>query len=167
MTAPALTPELTGILTRYLEIQQQEQALKEEKAGLQERLAGYLEHAGAATWYPAVNGQKLKVRASTLVSVEYDEPMLRERLGGRYTEILAPDLKKIRHCLADLTPVLAPVLDRVGSPAPDKVRAALERGTVSAADFAGAFQKHTRRIVSVARVRPEGGGVGVGEERPA
>jgi len=157
MSAPALTPELTGILTRYLEIQHQEQKLKEEKAGLQERLAQYLEHVGATAWYPAVHGQKLKVRASSLVSVEYDEQVLRERLGNRYTEILAPDLRKIRHCLADLTPVLAPVLDRVGSPDPDKVRAAVERGTVSTADFAGAFQKHTRRVVSVARVRPEGG----------
>lgn len=77
--------------------------------------------------------------------------------------VLAPDLKKIRHCLTDLTPVLAPVLDRVGSPDPDKVRAAVERGIVTTADFTGAFQKNVRRVVSVARVRTEGAGV----ERPA
>ena len=157
MTAPALTPELTGVLTRYLEIQHQEQELKEEKAGLQERLADCLERAGAAAWYPDINGQKLKVRASTLVNVEYDEPVLQERLGSRYNEILAPNLKKIRHCLADLTAILAPVLDRIGSPDPEMVRVAIERGTLSKADFTGAFRKRTRRIVSVARVRPDGG----------
>ena len=91
--------------------------------------------------------------------MEYDEPVLQERLGSRYNEILAPNLKKIRHCLADLTPILTPVLNRIGSPDPDMVRVAIERGTLSKADFTGAFRKRTRRIVSVARVRPDGGAV--------
>ena len=89
--------------------------------------------------------------------MEHDEPVLQERLGSRYNEILAPNLKKIRHCLADLTAILAPVLDRIGSPDPEMVRVAIERGTLSKADFASAFRKRTRRIVSVARVRPDGG----------
>ena len=158
MTEPELTAEMDGVLKRYMDIQRQEQELKDEKARLQAQLADHLERGNLQAWYPEVGGQKLKVRLSTVTVIEYDEPVLRERLGARYASLLAPDLRRIRQHLPELEPLLVPALDRIGSPHPDKVRAAIGQGVVSREDFAGAFQKRTRRIVSVARFRTEESG---------
>ena len=152
MMAP---PEEECRLKRYLEIQQEEQRLKEEKAVLQQQLAAFLEAHQLNVWFPTVADQKLKVRCQALPVVEYDTALLRQRLGERYASLLAPDLKKIREHLADIESCLMPVLELVGSPVPAKVKAALEAGTVRREEFAGAFRKSTKRIISVARLRPE------------
>jgi hypothetical protein len=144
-----------AVLLRYVEIQRQEQALKEEKAQLQDALADHLEREGLTQWFPEVEGQKLKVRCQKSSVVEYDEETLRARLGDRYRALLAPDVRKIRNHLAEIAGALDPVLDIVGSPAPEKVKAAIDQAVVRREDFAGAFRKTVRRAVSVSRVRPE------------
>lgn len=141
-------------LRRYLEIQNSEAALKEEKSALQERLGRYMAGKSATLWMPEVDGQSLKVRRQSQQIVEYDEEVLRRRLGARYLSILAPDPKKIRAHLDELAPVLTPYLDRVGSPQPQTVRAAIEQGLVSKDDFAGAFRKEVRERVAVMKLRP-------------
>jgi hypothetical protein len=152
-----LSEEMAGALRRYLQIQVEEQRLREEKSGLQETLGRHMAQRRIEYWFPEVDGQALKVRCHEAIAIEYDEEALRRRLGERYLSILAPDIRKLRRCLADVGPALAPFLDKVGSPAPEKVRAAVERGVVQTSEFAGAFQKTTRRTVAVARVRPDPG----------
>ena len=167
MSIPDLTPETAAVLKRYLEIQAEMQRLQEEKAALQETLADVLARHGAAQWSPEVDGQKLKIRCTETPVVEYDERVLRQRLGERFSAILAPDIRKIRRCLGDLEPALAPYLARVGAPSPAKVRAALEGGLVTRDEFAGAFTKTVRRQVAVSRWREEpasGGQSGEGAE---
>jgi len=151
--APA--PEIEALLNRYLAIQQQEQTLKEEKSALQERLAQHLERMGCNMWFPEVAGQKLKVRHQKETVVEYDEEALQQRLGERYAALLEPDWRKIRRNLAALTPALAPHMSVIGSPTAAKVREAIQTGIVKAEEFAGAFEKRTRHLVAVSRVREE------------
>ena len=152
---PPTPPELAQVLRRYLQIQAEENKLKEEKAALQQKLADHMAGGRLQYWSPEVDGQPLKVRCQESAVFEYDEPVLRERLGARFASILAPDIKKIRRHLADLAPVLAPALDTIGSPSPDRVRAAVEQGIVKKEEFAGAFEKTIRRTVAVTRVRPD------------
>jgi hypothetical protein len=102
-----------------------------------------------------VNGQKLKVRCQTQVSVIYDEALLKSRLQESYTSLLAPDIRKIKLHLTALNDSLSPVLSLVGSPHPDKVRSAIETGLVPKEAFIGAFTKTSRHIVSVAKARVE------------
>jgi len=153
--APSLSPELAAALRRYLELQQAEQRLRAEKAALQEQLAGHMAGQRLTYWYPVLDGQPLKVRSVATAVVEYDEAALRARLGPRYTAILAPDLKKLRRHLPELGAALAPVLDLVGAPAPDRVKAAIAQGLVRAEDFAGAFTKTVKRQFAVSRVQPD------------
>jgi len=112
--------EIEEVLIRYTEIQMQEQALKEEKALLQDRIDAYMERTGQSLWFLVVVGRRLKVRCQKTVVVEYDEETLRERLGDRYPAILAPDLRKIRQHLPELQPTLAPMLSMIGSPSPER-----------------------------------------------
>ncbi len=151
-----LAPELAAALRRYLEIQRDEQRLQEEKETLRETIGGFMTQRRLEWWYPEVDGQPLKVRFHESAAFEYDEAILRDRLGERYAVILAPDLRKIRRCLPEIGPALAPLMDKIGSPSPDKIRAAIEQGTVRREEFTGAFKKTTKRLVAVMRKRSGG-----------
>ena len=167
MNAHEVSSELAEALRRYLAIQEEERRLQEEKAALQETLGRHLSALGLAHWYPEVDGVPLKVRCQETAQIEYDEELLRQRLGDRFASILAPDIRKIRRWLPQIQSVFLPILGTIGSPSPDRVRAAVEQGVVRKEEFAGAFKKTTRRLVAVAKVRPgdaEGPG---GEPAPA
>lgn len=151
MTTATPDPEIEPILKRYLQIQHEEQQLKEEKGRLQETLANFLSQKQLSVWHPDVNGQILKVRCQTNVTVKYDEELLQSRLNDRYMTLLTPDIRKIKLHLAKLSDTLNPALALVGSPNPDKVRSAIENGSVPKEAFTGAFTKTTRHIVSVAK----------------
>jgi hypothetical protein len=150
-----LSPELGKTLARYLEIQQEERRLAEEKNRLRDVLAAHMDKMGRSLWFPIVAGQELKVRYNSVPQVLYNEELLRQRLGERYVRILAPDPKKLREHLAEIEPDLEPLLPLIGSPTPDKVRAAVEAGVVAKEEFRGAFEKSLKRILAVSRARRE------------
>jgi len=152
---PESTPEILETLARYVALQEQERHLKEEKAELQGRLRTHMAPSGCSKWIVEAGGQKLKVACHTKTEIEYDEDLLASRLGERYKAILSPSLKKIRAALPRLGAYLEPVLAQVGSPDPEKVRAAVERGDVSTSEFDGAFVKTEKQTVAVMRVRLE------------
>jgi ElaB/YqjD/DUF883 family membrane-anchored ribosome-binding protein len=144
-----LTEEIQEVLKEYTALQQEEQTLKERKHALQEKLKSHLRSGEKNIWYPEVDGVRLKVSCRSTSNVEYDEETLRARLGERYSSLLDPDIKKLRAELPNLGNELEPLLDRIGSPSPDKVKAAVENGTVSAEEFKGAFTKTTKEYISV------------------
>lgn len=153
---PELIAEIEMALKEYTALQQEEQKLKERKRELQERLKAHLRNDNKNIWYPEVDGIRLKVSYRSVPQVEYDEEKLRTRLGDRYHALLEPDIKKLRTELPTLGNELAPLLDRIGSPSPDKVKAAVESGTVSADEFKSAFTKTVREYISVATLKKDG-----------
>ena len=152
---PTLTAEISQVLRRYLAIQEEERRLEEEKGQLKQRLAAHLRDLAGAFWYPEVDGQKLKVRCRRETQIEYDEVLLCQRLGPRYRQILKPDPHKVRRHLDELGDALAPVLELVGSPDRDRVKAAIASGVARREEFAGAFRRTARTLVAVSRFRPE------------
>lgn len=148
---PELPVEIEKALRRYLEIQAEEQRLKEEKNDLRERIGEHMAGLEMKYWYPKIDGQALKVRYRETTAIEYNESLLHDRLGDRYPAILAPDLRKIRLHLEKLESLFTPVLSLIGSPSPEKVRVAIENGTVNKESFAGAFKKTVKRFVAVGK----------------
>ena len=161
----SLTPELATTLRRYQEIQREELRLRDEKATLQDKLAAHMARVGQAYWFPDVDGVTLKVRYQEETLVEYDEPVLRQRLGDRFVPLLAPDPKKIRQALDKVAALLAPMIEQIGSLSPDKVRAAIAAGVVKKEEFQGAFKKTSKRRVAVSRARPEDAAAGPSARR--
>ncbi len=159
MNGMALTPEVEQLLVRYLQIQEEVRRLEEEKGQLRDRLAGYLAEYQSPFWCPVVAGQPLRIRVRHEIDIEYNEELLRERLGDRYAQILRPDPAKIRRNLPAVETLLQPALALVGSPHRDSVRDAIERGAVPRDAFAGAFTKVSRTNITVMRQR-EGDGSG-------
>ena len=151
-----LTPDIKTALKRYLEIQRQDHELQEEKALLQKVLTGHLSKCADGFWFPVVDGTELKVRFARDTDIEYDENLLRSRLGEKYKCLLKPDLRKIRQHLSELEEILSPVLDKVGSPDRDKVKTAIANGDVSREAFSGAFKKETKTRLAVMKFQPEG-----------
>ncbi len=155
---PNVPEQLAQILKQYSALQREERELRERKGELQKQLAAHMESLGASVWMPSVEGRHYKVRYRKSVRVTYDESLLRERLGDRYPALLAPDLKKLRNHLDAVEPYLRDVLDLVGSPTPDKVKAAIQSGQVALDDFKDAFSKSeaVHVAVSQADAAPDG-----------
>jgi hypothetical protein len=148
---PELPVEIEKALRRYLEIQAEEQRLKEEKTGLRDMIGEHMVGLEIKSWYPKIDGQALKVRYRETTAIEYNESLLHDRLGDRYPAILAPDLRKMRLHLDELESTFNPVLSLIGSPSPEKVRVAIENGIVNKESFAGAFKKTVKRFVAVGK----------------
>jgi hypothetical protein len=148
---PELPVEIEKALRRYLEIQAEEQQLKQEKNDLREKISEHMADLQMKYWYPKIDGQALKVRYNETTAIEYNETLLHDRLGDRYLTLLAPDLRKIRLNLEKLESLFSPVLSLIGSPSPDKVRLAIENGIVNKESFAGAFKKTVKRFVAVGK----------------
>lgn len=142
------------ILERYLEIQQLASELQREKKELQEELGKRLEGKEGEVFVEEVKGNPVRIRRKRVTTVNYDEETLGERLGERYLLILRPDPKKMRREMDRIEPLLDSALDLIGSPDPDRVRAAIEAGRIEAREFAGAFSKTTSTRISVLRARP-------------
>ncbi len=145
------SPELTAVLREYEEIQREEKALKERKTALKDKLAAHMQALRATEWMPQVDGRSFKVRYRETVVINYDEETLRQRLGERYRQVLGPDLRKLRHHLDEVAPLLEPQLGIIGSPVPDKVKAAIASGLVSADEFKGAFEKTEKQYIAVSQ----------------
>ena len=149
------TPELEAVLARYLEIQREEKRLAEEKAGLRDVLIARLGTEQSALWHAMLAGQRVSVRHTSSVHIDYNEQLLLQRLGERYVRILRPDITKVRRNLSVVEPQLQPVLLLVGSPDREKVREAITSGIVRQDEFDGAFKKSIRHLLVVA-AKPAG-----------
>jgi hypothetical protein len=147
------TPEIETALKRYVEIQATEKELKEEKQALQKAIADYMIRAQVDQWYPSISGEALKISRSTRVKVEYDEGLLKERLGQRFVKLLVPDAKKMAQYKAEVHELLEPMMDSIGRIDREQVRSAVEQGVIRKEEFAGAFKKTERPSVTVSRDR--------------
>lgn len=152
---PKLTQEIEETLREYTQLQKREQELTRRKHELQDKLKSCFHNEPQHIWSPEVDGTRLKVSYRSVPQVEYNEDVLRKRLGNRYSALLEPDIRKIRAELPNLEEELKPLLDRIGSPSPEKVKAAVEAGTVSAEEFKGAFTKTLKEYVTVATLNRE------------
>ncbi|VGO17898.1 hypothetical protein PDESU_06500 [Pontiella desulfatans] len=150
-----LTSEIEAVLVAYSTLQQEERVLRERKHALQEKLKAHLRGEAKRVWFPEVGGERLKISYRSVPQVEYDEEVLRSRLGARYESILEPDLRKLKAELPNLGSELAPLLGRIGSPSPEKVKEALHDKTMTADEFKGAFTKTMKEYISVAHVPSE------------
>ena len=151
MSIPNLTPEIAVVLTRYLELQAEEKRLKDEKKRLQEILGGHLSRSGLQNWYPKLEGRTVAINTSQRDSVQYDEGILRTRLGSRFPVILAPDKNKVAQYEPEVHRLLEPIIEVIGSVHRDKVRAAVDQGIVKREEFEGAFSRKKWMVISVRR----------------
>ena len=155
----APTIDTTAAIRRYMQIQREIAQLEREKEQLRDSLVKELEGKAPARWHTTVDGKPLVVTHQFKTVVRYDEPLLRERLGEKYAEILEVDGVKLRKNRELVRPLLMPVLDRVGTPAAARVENAIRTGTLTVDAFRGAFQKTVTpyisvRIENVAPVKP-------------
>ena len=143
------TIDTAAAIRRYMQIQREIAQLEREKEQIRDVLAQELEGKAPTKWHTTVDGKPLVVTHQLKTVVRYDEPLLRERLGEKYAEILEIDGVKLRKNRELVRPLLMPVLDRVGSPAAARVENAIRTGTLTVDAFRGAFQKTVTPYISV------------------
>jgi hypothetical protein len=153
--SPEATPQAIAALRRYLELQDQERRIREEKHRIQQQLITHLGSPKSpwTAWTTAVDGHGIQVCCRRDEVYTYNDVVLRERLGARYGTILAPDPRKIRRNLDLVAPLLSTVMNDVGSPDPQRIRHALKQGLLARDDFAGAYRRSVRHRVTVRTAR--------------
>jgi hypothetical protein len=150
---PQLNEEIEQTLKNYLAIQQEERDLRERKTALQQKLKDHLAGHQFLVWKTHAGEAPVKVRYSRKTHVEYDEELLRQRLGVRYRQILSPDPRKLKQLSDQQRELLEPVIDTIGTPDADRVKAAIQQGVMKPEEFKGAFTKQDRVSVAVSQVR--------------
>ena len=141
-----------GLIRRYMQIQQEIAALEKEREQLRDSLVNGLEGKVPEKWNSLIDGKTVLVVHRRKITVRYDERLLRDRLGDRYAEILEIDGTKIRKNRELVRPFLAPVLDRIGTPAAARVEAAIHSGSLPMEVFKGAFHKDVTPYISIREV---------------
>lgn len=143
-----------GAIRRYQQIQQEIARLEEERERLRDLLVKELDGKFPSKWHSTIDGKPILVVHEYKTSVRYDELLLRERLGTRYMDILEIDGAKIRKNRELVRPLLASVLDKIGTPAASRVEEAVKSGLVSVVDFQGAFRKVVTPYISIRADKP-------------
>ena len=142
------TLSVDDALRRYLLIQKTMKQLEDERQALRDHLVRHMNQHRRTLWQTKVDDTEVNVRCQPLTTITYNEPLLRERLGARYVEILDVDLKKLKDRIEDVKPLLAPLLPFVGTPSREKVRDAIESGRLETSAFEGAYAKtETQRFM--------------------
>ena len=136
-------------IRRYQQIQQEIARLEKERESLRDLLVKELEGKVPAKWHSSVDGKPILVVHEYKTSVRYDEQLLKERLGAKYMDILEIDGTKIRKNRELVRSLLAPVLDKIGTPAPARVENAVRSGLLAISDFQGAFRKVVTPYISI------------------
>ncbi|MBN2451190.1 MAG: hypothetical protein JXR77_12420 [Lentisphaeria bacterium] len=156
----ALT-RIEPLLQRYLAIQVEQDRLQQEKAQLRDQLKACLAGEEHRAFAATIGGVPIRVSYSRREEVRYDDDLLRERLGPRYADVARPDLRRLRHHLEEIEPLLTPALAVIGAVDRDRVREAIARGVVRAEEFRGAFRRQMVERLAVSRKRVEDGTGGV------
>ena len=139
--------DVRQMLNRYVSIQRKMTELETEKKLLRDKLqTAFPEgHSHADSDLGAC-----KVVRHEVCEIEYNETLLRERLGDdKYRTILTVDWKRVRENLDKLEPFLLPAIDVIGIPSAEKVKAGIESGDLDRSAFAGAFIKKKKILFAV------------------
>jgi hypothetical protein len=139
------------VLKRYVEIQEAVAKLETEKKQCREVLMAYMRETEQSLWSPSLDSKQVTVRYYPKTTIKYDEELLKQRLGDKYLHLLEPDMAKIKAHLHEVSPLLQPALQQIGSPSREKVKAAVEAGTIDRKAFEGAFTKVDASVFSVGR----------------
>lgn len=151
--------ELQVILAEYRLIEEQLEYLEQQKRILREKIRGLLESEGRNHYFLVVDNEAVALDLKKHTEVRYNEALLRQRLGPRYVRVLTPDLKKIRQHLQEITPALAPYLDKIGTPSREMIKQLILSGEFSTSEFQGTFEKVQKKILYVRKPQVDGFGV--------
>jgi hypothetical protein len=143
------TSNLDDTLRRYIAIQRETKRLEEERQTLRDVIIRHMRTRQWTFMKRTIDAEEIGIRCVPQTVVTYNEPLLRERLGNRYAEILDVDIKKVKDNLPNVTPLLSPVLALVGTPSREKVRDAIEHGRLESRLFEGAFTKTEKQQFAV------------------
>ena len=144
-----MPPETADAIRRYMRLQLDIFLLEQEKDRLRDSLVRELGTNVPGIWHPVLDGKPLTVMHSYRTTVRYDEQTLRERLGGKYREVLEPDGNKIRRNRDLVRPLLSDVLETIGSVNAARVESAIRNGVVPAESFQGAYRKTLTPFLSI------------------
>ena len=143
--------EFDIVLQGYLEIQNQEKQIAQQKALLRDKIEGYLKEVQLNQLMVTTSDCDVRISRKEKVVVKYDEGILRERLQQDYRKILALDMQKVKKRRRELENILQEKMEPFASPDREKIRNLIEDGELDSRQFQGAFTKEIKSTIYVTR----------------
>lgn len=134
---------------RLMELKELEEQIAREQAEIRAEIGQYLEGRSAKSWVGQVHGREIRVTRQERVQVTYDEPLLRQRLGDRFRQVIGLDRKLLTAREDEVLQWLGDRAYEVAHVDRSKVKEALERGDVSSDEFKGAFERKVTYTVAL------------------
>ena len=151
-----ISHELERQLRRYVGIQNEVKRLEAERCALRDQIALAMKRDGIQYRNVTVDDEAVQVRCLPKIIYEYNENLLKCRLGDRYETILEPDPKRMKLFGPEVRRLLQPILQKIGIPTLARIREAVQCGHIDRRVFEGAFSR--KEDVSFAVTHPECGG---------
>ena len=138
-------------LQKYLEIQNQEKHLAQQKALLREKIESYLKEVKRDQIMVSMSDFDVRISRKEKVVVKYDEDILRERLQDDYQKVLALDIQRVKKRRRELENILQEKIEEFASPDREKIRNLIEDRDLDSRQFQGAFTKEIKSTIYVTR----------------
>jgi uncharacterized protein (UPF0335 family) len=135
-----------------MQVEEKIEGLNAEREALRAQMKSLLLESRVSGCDVQLESVLLNVRLTRHETISYDENLLRKQLKEKYPTILKPDIKKIRAHLAKIEPLLAPLLDTIGSPSRVLIKEKIESGELHVQDFKNTFQKMEKNTLYVKKL---------------
>jgi len=142
--------EIIDLTTQYQQVILEIDGLEQQKLQLKTQIQQYLESLQQSSISIPLDDERVSLELKQQTSIEYDEKLLKRRLGDTYLDILEIDAVKLRKWSMD-TNELSDYMDDVGAPSPKKIEVMIENGTLDESDLAGTFKKRITSILYIKR----------------
>ena len=143
--------KLQTLLSQYQHILNELERLESQKQTLREDITHLMVDSGRSFQSTLVSNEQFAIEIKEQTVVQYDESLLEQRLGKNYVLILKPDMKKIKKHLDDMFPLLAPHLQKIGSPSRELIRQQVTSGVLDKEIFQGTFTKQNKVTLYIKR----------------
>ncbi len=141
---------IDALLAKLIRVEDELIRLDEEKKRLRQELMSAMETMGLKA--RQLGGATAVLRSR--IAVDYDDALLRERLGMKYAWIVEPVARQVKSVLLADPERYAELLCKTGKPSRKQVQLAIENAKVDPGAFQGAFTKTS--ITSMALRRHAG-----------
>lgn len=140
---------LEEVLVQYRKIEKELAQLEEQKLALRQQIETILVREERTFYTTILGDERIALELKQQTTIQYNEPILRQRLGKRYLRILMIDTSKIKQHLDELSAVLHPYLEKIGTPSRNLIKDAILKGEIEPSLFQGAFEKKQRTTLYV------------------
>lgn len=145
--------EIIDLTTQYRRVILEIDGLEQQKLQLKTQIQQYIESQQQPSISIPLDNERVSLELKQQTSIEYDENLLKKRLGDKYRDILEIDAVKLRNWSIENKEIVWHMAEYLSAPSHNKIEAMIENGKLYERDLAGTFTKRTTSILYIVSER--------------